>query len=80
METLKQSLWNGLFRSELFGGCRLGELTIVSGQPGAGKSTILNQMACDFINQGEKVFYYSGEFPKAKAKRWLYTVLAGQKI
>ena len=62
---------------QLFGGCRLGELTIVSGQPGAGKSTILNQIACDFINQGEKIFYYSGEFPKAKAKRWLYTVFAG---
>ena len=60
-----------------FGGCRFGELTIVSGQPGAGKSTILNQIICDFVNQDEKVFYYSGEFPKAKAKRWLYTVLAG---
>ncbi|ACZ10744.1 Replicative DNA helicase [Sebaldella termitidis] len=60
-----------------FGGCRFGELTIVSGQPGAGKSTILNQIICDFVNQDEKVFYYSGEFPKAKAKRWLYTVFAG---
>ena len=60
---------------QLFGGCRFGELTIVSGQPGAGKSSILNQIVCDFVNQGEKVFYYSGEFPKAKAKRWIYTVL-----
>ena len=60
-----------------FGGCRFGELTIVSGQPGAGKSSILNQIICDFVNQDEKVFYYSGEFPKSKAKRWLYTVLAG---
>ena len=60
-----------------FGGCRFGELTIVSGQPGAGKSTILNQIICDFVNQDEKVFYYSGEFPKSKAKRWLYMVLAG---
>jgi replicative DNA helicase len=60
-----------------FGGCRFGELTIVSGQPGAGKSTILNQIICDFAEQDKKVFYYSGEFPKAKAKRWLYTVFAG---
>ena len=60
-----------------FGGCRFGELTIISGQPGAGKSSILNQIICDFVNQDEKVFYYSGEFPKSKAKRWLYTVLAG---
>ena len=60
-----------------FGGCRFGELTIISGQPGAGKSTILNQIICDFIDQEEKVFYYSGEFPKPKAKRWLYMVFAG---
>ena len=62
---------------QLFGGCRFGELTIVSGQPGAGKSTILNQIVCDFVNTGHKVFYYSGEFPKAKLKRWLYIVLGG---
>ena len=45
----------------LGGGVVLGSLTLVGGEPGIGKSTLLLQASRDFAAAGEKVLYVSGE-------------------
>lgn len=46
------------------GGIRFGEVTTLSGYTGAGKSTILNQIKAEIIEQGYKVGVYSKELPQ----------------
>jgi DNA repair protein RadA/Sms len=45
----------------LGGGVVPGSLILIGGEPGIGKSTLLLQVSRDFVAQGEKVFYVSGE-------------------
>jgi len=45
----------------LGGGIVPGSLTLLAGEPGIGKSTILLQISASFANQGHKVIYVSGE-------------------
>lgn len=45
----------------LGGGIVAGSLTLVGGDPGIGKSTLLLQMCQHLSNQGQKVLYVSGE-------------------
>lgn len=54
----------------LIGGFRYGSLNILSGQPSSGKSTILNQIIANAIDQGHKAFIYSGELPGDILKEW----------
>lgn len=62
------------------GGYKLGTLNILYGDEGAGKSTILNQMAiAEGIAQGYKVFLYSGELSSSLAKRWLSRTIANEE-
>lgn len=45
----------------LGGGVVPGSLVLIGGEPGIGKSTLLLQISRNFVTQGEKVFYVSGE-------------------
>jgi DNA repair protein RadA/Sms len=45
----------------LGGGVVPGSVILIGGEPGIGKSTLLLQVSRDFVAQGEKVLYVSGE-------------------
>jgi len=49
------------FNKVVGGGVVLGSLTLIGGEPGIGKSTLLLQVSRDFAAAGEKVLYVSGE-------------------
>ena len=53
-------------------------LNIWSGNNGSAKSTLLNQIAINAVNQGFKVAIYSGELRGKKLKRWLLLQAAGK--
>ncbi len=52
----------------LGGGLVLGSLTLISGEPGIGKSTMILQVAGNISNQGKKVLYISGEESEEQIK------------
>ena len=61
--------WDKL--TEVLGGWRKSELTIWSGQSGAGKSTVLNQQILGFIGKGVGVCMASLEMTPARYLRWM---------
>ena len=54
-------------------------LSVWSGNNGSAKSTLLNQIAINAVNQGFKVALYSGELRGKKMKRWLLFQAAGKQ-
>ena len=54
-------------------------LNVWSGNNGSAKSTLLNQIAINAVNQGFKVAIYSGELRGKKMKRWLLFQAAGKQ-
>jgi len=63
---------------KLIMGLAKGNLTIVSGLPGSGKSIWLSQMALELVEQGEKVAMFSGELTSSIVLSWLQTQAAGR--
>lgn len=61
------------------GGFYLGQFIILSGKRGEGKSTFLSQIIANVIDDGEKVFIYSGELANHQFKYWLYLQVAGNE-
>ena len=61
----------------LQGGIRFGELTILSGKRGEGKSTLMSQLIAEATDQEINTFVYSGELPDYYFKRWLDLQIAG---
>lgn len=59
------------------GGLDLGQVTIVSGSNGSAKSTILNQLALNIIQQGYSVGMFSGELSDWRLMNWLYLQASG---
>ncbi|MEA4955027.1 MAG: AAA family ATPase [Pseudoflavonifractor sp.] len=59
------------------GGFFPGELSVWTGNPGGGKSTLLGQILAQAIDQGHKVCAYSGELPAWKFKNWITLQAAG---
>lgn len=57
-------------------GFRYGTLTILTGKPASGKSTIVNQFIAEAILTGEKAFLYSGELPSFMAMDWFRKTVA----
>lgn len=51
-------------------GFRYGTLTVLSGRPSSGKSTIINQFIASRIDEGQKAFLYSGELPASTVMDW----------
>lgn len=60
-------------------GLCVGQLGILTGPRGEGKSTLGSQIICSALNQGESVFAYSGELADFHFKFWLDAQLAGSK-
>lgn len=54
-------------------------LSVWSGNNGSAKSTLLNQIALNAVNQGFRVAIYSGELRGKKMKRWLLYQAAGKQ-
>jgi len=65
------------------GGLVMGNVVILTGERGQGKSTFLSQMLCSVLDQNDPngnpytVFVYSGELTDQFFKRWLDFQLAG---
>ena len=56
-----------------------GTLTIISGMPGVGKSSLLSQIICNVLDQGVNTWMYSAELSNPITKSWLSFVLAGRR-
>lgn len=56
-----------------------GEVTIFSGANSSGKSSLLNTIIANAIQQGIPTSLFSGELPAPKVKAWLQMVIAGTK-
>lgn len=63
----------------LIGGLVMGQVILLTGKRGNGKSTFMSQLVCEALEQGESVFVYSGELADYHFKRWLDYQLAGGK-
>lgn len=60
-------------------GFALNELSVWSGSNASAKSTFLNQLAIESIEQGYKVAIYSGELVPSKLLKWIEMQCAGKK-
>lgn len=56
-----------------------GTLTIVSGQPGSGKSSLLTQLACNSLDNDIGTWLFSGELPNGAEKSWFNYIFAGPR-
>lgn len=63
----------------LKGGICYGQVCLLTGKRGDGKSTLMSNIFADAINQGVGVFAYSGELPAFHFKAWLNLQLAGNE-
>lgn len=61
----------------VIGGLIFGQVILLSGKRGNGKSTFMSQLVCEALEQNESVFIYSGELADYHFKRWLDYQLAG---
>lgn len=64
----------------LKGGLYFGQVDIIGGKRGEGKSTLAGQIAANAIDQGYNVFAYSGELPNYLFKAWIDMQIAGSKV
>jgi len=63
--------------SALGGGICFGQVCLLTGKRGHGKSTFMSNVVANAIEQGVGVFAYSGELAGYHFKRWLNCQLAG---
>lgn len=61
------------------GGLYYGQVTILSGKRGDGKSTFMSQIIAEAMEQDINSFVYSGELPDFMFKGWLDLQLAGRQ-
>lgn len=59
------------------GGLYPGQLVILTGERGRGKSTFASQLVVNAVAGGVKSFIYSGEMPNAAVKDWIERQIAG---
>lgn len=63
----------------LSGGLYFGQLILLTGKRGEGKSTFMSQIIAESLNQGHPVLAYSGELTDYHFKNWLDLQLAGRE-
>lgn len=56
-----------------------GEVSILTGSNASGKSSLLNTLICNLLQQNVKSSLWSGELPKEVLKSWIQMVAAGRK-
>ena len=56
-----------------------GTLTILSGRPGSGKTSLIDQAIATTIDDGSPVFLYSKELPERLSANWFNTIIAGRR-
>lgn len=61
-------------------GLFMGELTILSGINGSGKSSWLNTLMLNVVQQGYKVALWTGELQGFKIRNWILTCAAGSQV
>ncbi|MBU5335473.1 DnaB-like helicase N-terminal domain-containing protein [Intestinibacter bartlettii] len=61
------------------GGLNFGTLTIITGEPGSGKSTFLNQILANALSLGFNGFLYSGELTYQMLMEWFCKTVANPK-
>jgi len=55
-----------------------GSVVLVTGKRGAGKSSFVNQcFVCEPLDQGQDIFYFSGELSPSVLKSWIEVNMAG---
>lgn len=64
---------------KLLGGLYYGQVVLLTGKRGEGKSTFMSQIMLEAIEQGIPSFAYSGELTGYHFKRWMDLQAAGQK-
>lgn len=57
-------------------GLEYGTLTVLTGEPSTGKSTLLNQIIANTLADNKSVFLYSGELPQKKLLAWFKRTVA----
>ena len=62
---------------KIIGGIYLGQVILLSGKRGEGKSTFMSSLIPEAIEQGFNTFVYSGELPDYHVKNWLDLQIAG---
>ena len=65
--------------SVLGGGICYGQVCLLTGKRGEGKSTLMSNIYADALDQGIGCFAYSGELASYHFKRWLNCQLAGNQ-
>ena len=77
--TQREFVWTGIPTiDQTIGGLYLGQLVLLTGKSGHGKSTFASMLGCHALNQGLKCFFYSGELSKQQFKNWISLQLAGK--
>ena len=61
----------------LNGGLPFGQIVLITGKAGDGKSTFASQLLLSAMQQDYKVFAYSGELPNFQFKNWITAQAAG---
>lgn len=56
-----------------------GTLTILSGRPGSGKTSLIDQTIAMTIDDGNPAFLYSKELPERLSANWFNTIIAGRR-
>ena len=60
-------------------GMAMGQVVLLYGKRGEGKSSLMSQIICNALEQNESVFAYSGELSDFHFKRWIDYQLAGEQ-
>ena len=56
-----------------------GTLTILSGRPGSGKTSLIDQAIANAMDDGNSVFLFSKEMPERMSSNWFNFILAGRR-
>lgn len=56
-----------------------GTLNVLSGRPGSGKTSIIDQAIARTIDVGNPVFLFSKEMPERMSANWFNTIIAGRR-
>lgn len=56
-----------------------GTLTLLSGRPGSGKTSLIDQIIAHSIDSGSSAFLFSKEMPERMSTNWFNFILAGRR-